>query len=406
MRKTILGNGFTIISEENKYSKSVNLGISTKAGSYHEKGFPNGIAHFIEHMLFKGTESKTSKEMNRIIDSIGGVWNAYTDHEETKYHATVSKDFWKVGAELLLDMIWNHTLPIEEIEKERNVILEEIKMYKDDLQSLVFDLLISELHKNQEERKSIIGTEESVNSIQREDMIRFIDTFYQPDNMFLIATGNVNHEELVEYVKNFGFTRDKETSVQKTAYKVSDGKFNDLTVRKDTQQAHMAWAVRTEGIKSSDMIPLQVICDILGGSSSSRLFESVREDKGLCYSIFTDQMIHSDVGYVIGYVGTEEDKIEEVKNQVIQEFESLKNEKLEVEELQRYINYTKGIFTLKIEGNGQVNNFISQNLVLDVDFDAGEIIKGIENVTPDDVQRVAKKYFNKEEFVFCKILPN
>lgn len=405
MKETKLENGMTVVTSENPTSKSATLSIVVKTGSYHEKEFPKGIAHFTEHMLFKGTTMRSAKEMNQLIDGIGGMWNAYTSNEETKYYCTVSHDFWQMGTDLLLDLIWNHTLPEEEFEKERNVILEEINMYNDEPQSLVFEELNRHLHKMQPERHSVIGTKASVRSITRDDMVKFIQQFYQPDNLVFVATGNLSHEKLVEYIQEFGYTRSGKTEIGMTPYKQPIYPMKNLTLLKDIQQTHLAWAVPTTHIKSADIPALNVIDNLLGGSSSSRLNEIIREDKGLCYSIFTSNDHGSDMGYMIGYVGTEKKYIESIKEIIFEQYERLKTEEMTEEELTRYINYTKGTFVLQIEQNGALNHVLAQSYLHGLSLDIDEMIREIEEVTVEDIKRVANTYFHRDKFVFCEVSP-
>jgi predicted Zn-dependent peptidase len=376
-----------------------------KVGSYYEKYYPKGISHFIEHMLFKGTKTRTAKELNEDMDLIGGIWNAYTSYEETKYYCVVLKEFWEKGAELLLDILWNHSFPADELEKERNVILEEIKMYEDDLQDFVFDQLNKNLHQNQEERQSILGTQESVSSITRDDLIRFIQEYYGPNNLVFVATGNIEHVQLVEFIKNFGFTREKNLVKHISPYQKNKNVQKEISFEKDIQQSHLAFAIPTVGMKSDDLPTLKVIDSIMGNSSSSRLFQLIREDMGICYSIFTYTETFSDNGYFIGYVGTDDEHLDKAKEIIIAEFERLKIEKITEKELQRYVNSLIGSFVLQMEQNSAMNDLLGVSYLHGLSTDIDEMINEIKKVTIDDIIRVANKFFHRENFVFCKVCP-
>lgn len=405
MKKTILENGFTILTNERPESKSATLSVFIKAGSYYESDYPTGTAHFVEHMLFKGTNTRTSKELNEEMDYIGGIWNAYTDHEVTKYYCMVAKDFWQKGTELLLDVVWNHTFPEEELDKERNVILEEIKSYEDEPQELAFEELFRFIHQHQKERRSIIGTKKSVSSITREHLVGFVHDFYQPDNLVFVATGNVNHEELVSFITSFGFSRNGKTTKKNSPFTISASSNKNKVLSRDIQQTHLAFAVPTVDVKHDDLPVLKVIDSVMGSSSSSRLFNLLREDRGLCYSVFTYNDNHSDNGFFLGYIGTETEDIEDIKNLIINEFEGLKTTPLTDKELTRYKNTIKGSFVLQTEQNTSLNEIQGLSYIFDVPTDLDDMIQETEKVTVEDVLRVANTYFHPDRFFFCEVKP-
>lgn len=405
MKKTVLENGFTILTEERPYLKTATLSVTVGAGSYQEQHYPKGTAHFVEHMLFKGTKHYTAKELNKQMDGIGGSWNAYTDSEETKYYCTLASDYWKVGANSLLDIIWHHTLPKDEVEKERNVILEEIMMYEDDPQSFVFEELTRFLHEKEPQKQSIIGSEESVKRITRDDLVRFIDEFYQPNNLVFVATGNVNHEALVAYIEAFGFTRNGQTNERTVPLHATPPAGKHLAFRRDIQQSHLAWAIPTCDVYHDDVPVLDVLNHLLGGSGSSRLYERVREDEGLCYTIFTDTQFTSEEGYVNGYVATDQANIPRVKAILFEELEKLKTVPVTEDELQHFKNYTKGIFALQSESNGALNDLIGSSHLQGLEFDLDEMLRETDAVTSADILRVANTYFDVTNIVFCEVSP-
>lgn len=407
MKKTVLPNGFTILTEERPYLNTATLSVVVGAGSFQEQKYPYGTAHFVEHMLFKGTYLHSAKEMNKLIDSIGGQWNAYTDSEETKYYCTVSSEFWETGTRLLLDLIWNHTLPSEELEKERQVILEEILMYEDDPQSFVFEQLTKLAHPNEPHKQSVIGTEETVKKITRKTLLDFIQEYYQPNNLVFVATGNVNHDELVSYIKQFGFSRNGVTQDQTEEKVKQDEHFEGKHVvyERDIQQSHLAWSIPTCDLYHDDVPVLDIINHLLGGCGSSRLYERVREDEGLCYSIFTDNIHHQDEGQFSGYVATDARQIPLVKSILLEELDKLKTTLVEEEELTHFKNYTKGIFALQSESNGALNDLIGSSHLQGLEFDLKEMVNEIENVTSQDIQRVANTYFHPERMLFCEVSP-
>lgn len=402
MKKTVLSNGLTILSEHIPTSKSVTLSLFVGAGSYHERQYPAGVAHFLEHMFFKGTTNRNAQQINEEIDGIGGVLNAYTTSERTKYYTLVPYRHWKTGSNVLLDMIWNATFPEEEIERERNVILEEIKMYEDDPSSFVFDLLERKMQINQAERQSVIGTVESVKSITRETLVSFVDEFYQPNNLIFVATGNIDHDELVSYVESIPATRTKK-SVPSLVFEKSTFEEQHLTYTRDLQQAHLAWGSFGPSVYEEDTTVMKVIANLLGGSLSSRLYRIIREERGLAYSVSLDYSSKSDSGILYGYVGTEKEKIDEIKQIVLDEFEKLKTELVPQDELQRAINYTSGLFMLGLENHSSLNEFYGVHALLETNKTPDNFIEQIERVTAEDILTVANRYFSKENFLFVDI---
>jgi predicted Zn-dependent peptidase len=405
MQKTILDNGLTILSKKDANAISATISFFVKAGSYQEKNYPNGIAHFIEHMMFKGTNKRSSFDINDEIESVGGMMNAYTSYDVTKYYTKIPYDQWKVGLDILLDMLWNAQFPEEELQKERNVVLDEINMKNDNPSQQAFDILNQTLHKNYEERKSIIGTPESVSKVTRNDMIRFVDEFYQPNNVVFVATGNVEHEQIVDYIKNFKSTRNGVSNIKIDPFTFEGLTNETITIEKEINQANIAFAMNGPTVYDEDLPTLQIISRIMGGGMSSRLFKTIREERGLAYTVSMGISPNRDSGFIKGYVGTYKDKMEEVKTIIKEELNRLRYEEVTDKELNKAINYSKGTFMMGLEGNASQNEYIGRNFLLGLSADPNEDIEKIEKVTKEDIKRVANKYFEEDNYLFVQVVP-
>lgn len=405
MKETKLDNGFTILTDAVETAKSVAISIFVNAGSYDEKEYPNGIAHYIEHMLFKGTTNRNAQEINEDIDSIGGVMNAYTDFEKTKYYVVVPYDQVDVGLDVVMDLIWNHTIPEEELERERTVILEEIKMYNDDPQSVAFDKLQQAMHQNYPNRQSIIGTPETVKSVTRENILDFIDEFYQPNNMVIAVTGNIDEDKVIEFVKNYSMARNGKTEKQKEEFVPSILKSETLTVKREIEQSHFMWGLFAPSVNDEDAPAVDVLTSVLGKGMSSRLFRIIREEKGLAYRVSVSYYGNNDSGVITGYTGLESSKIDEVKDIVISEFEKLRKEIVPEKELSRAIATTTGTFILGLEKPSSLNDYQGCAYIGDYSTDPEDYINKVRAVTAEDVKRVAQKYITPDNWQFVQVIP-
>lgn len=406
IKKTVLENGLTILVDNIDTAKSVAVSYFVNAGSYDEKDYPAGISHFIEHMLFKGTTNRTVKEINKAIDSVGGILNAYTDYIMTKYYCIMPYDQWKLGLDVFSDLIWNHTIPEEELERERTVILEEIKMYNDDPQSVAYEALHNEMHKGTDERLSIIGTVDSVKSITREDILKYIEEFYQPNNITLVVSGNVDENEVIDFMKNYQFTRNGKTEKKTSQFKNKVLSSDTLTLSREIEQAHFTWGLFVPGgIAKKDSFVAEVISNIMGGSMSSRLYQIIREERGLCYTLSVSYYDFTDSGMIMGYVGLDKSKIDEVKNIVIEEFEKLANEVIEESELKEAIANNNGQTLIRSESTSSMNDFVGRQFISGASVNLEDYLKEIEKVTPQDVQDFAKKYFTPDNWQFVEVVP-
>ncbi|AEO93273.1 gp2 [Bacillus phage G] len=404
MKKSTLKNGLEIYTEQVDSAKTVTFSVYAKVGSYNEKeNF--GISHFIEHMVFKGTNTRNSQDIMEEIENVGGYVNAETSFEHTRYFATVPAEEWKTAADVITDIVFNSTFPEEEVDLERTVIQEELKMYSDDSSSHVTDMLLIAMHKSYPERQTIGGTIQTVADITREDLVNFKNKFYQPNNLFIVATGKVNHDDIVEFMKQF-------ENIEQTSEIEKEEQFEPDILSSDTEslsrnieQSHFTWGLFGPSSNDHDIFAVEVAAAILGGSSSSRLYQLIREKRGLAYtvSVFTFEMKQNSI--ICGYTGLDASRIEEVKEIVVEEFERLRNELVSDSELNRVIAYLRGKHIIGLEKPSSINGYIGSSIIKNLSTNPDDYIKGLESVTKEDIKKVARKYFTPDNWQFAEITP-
>lgn len=403
--KSILPNGLTVITNHNENAVSTMLTFWAKAGGNNEKNYPYGIAHFLEHMMFKGTKNRNKHDIKEHIDEIGGLFNATTWSDKTRYYTVVPFDNWKIGVDVLTDMMFNSLFPEDEIEKEKKVVLEEIKRSQDDPSGYAFRQLITYLMKERPERQSVLGSSESVSSITRDDLVRFVNEFYQPSNMVFVATGNINHTELCHYLTQLCPTETKEVDSKVGRYLPINLNGHTISFEKDIKQTHLRFAVLGVDGHHEDVYTLDVIGTLLGGSMSSRLFNLIREERGLAYSVSTGYSTSDDIGYMSGYVGTDPTKVEEVKSIIVEQFDRLKTEKVPLKELEKVKKSMIGSYLISQDYKEAINTQLAVEHMYGLVVDPKTYAECVNRVTEEDIIRVANTYFGADKFLFVEVGP-
>ncbi|OUS36388.1 peptidase M16 [Rhodobacterales bacterium 56_14_T64] len=311
-----LANGFRIVSENMPGLQSASIGIWVTAGGRHERLEQNGIAHFLEHMAFKGTATRSALQIAEAIEDVGGYINAYTSREVTAYYARVLKDDVPLAMDVISDIVLNPVFDAAEIEIERGVILQEIGQSLDTPDDVIFDWLQEESYHNQPLGRTILGPTERVSAFGREDLAGFVAEHYGPGQMILSAAGAVDHDALVKTAeKLFGHL------LPRTSKLVEPARFTGGEARheKSLEQAHFALALESPGYRDDEIYTAQIYSSALGGGMSSRLFQEVREKRGLCYSIFAQTGAYADTGSVTIYAGTSASQLGELAEITIDE---------------------------------------------------------------------------------------
>ncbi len=389
VQKTVLDNGLRVISEYIPGAHSTSIGIWVGVGSRQEPPRHGGIAHFVEHMLFKGTESRTAKDIAREIDSVGGVLNAFTGREHTCFYAKVLADKLPLAMDLLADLVLRSTFDLDEIEKERRVILQEIHMVEDTPDDLIHDLFSQEFWRGDALGASILGTEQTVGAIGRKDMLAFLERFYTGRNLLVCAAGAVAHEDLLALVQSqFSSLAEGETLVPGPLPRSVRGLG---LIEKSLEQAHLCLGTRALPQNHPGRFAGYVLNVLLGGSMSSRLFQTVREERGLAYSIYSYLNTHSDTGALVVYAGTAPDDAGEVVRIILRELQLFRRSLLAPEVLRAAKDQLKGQLVLSLEStDSRMTRLAKNELYLGRNLEIGDLLDRFEAVTAEEILTLAK----------------
>ncbi|HHY81062.1 MAG TPA: insulinase family protein [Clostridiales bacterium] len=391
-----LDNGIKIILENIPHFRSVSFGIWFRAGSAFENQKENGLSHFIEHMLFKGTKERTARQIAETIDSIGGQLNAFTAKEYTCFYCKVMDEHIETGINLLSDMILNSTIDEEEFEKEKSVILEEINMYEDSPEDLVHELLSEAFFGQHPLAMPILGRAGQLIKYSKSEMQDFLSRFYTTDNMVISAAGNIQEENLLKIIeKYFGNWNHRGSIPEQEKIKYSKGSI--LFTKKEIEQFHASIAFPGIPVGHDDIYPMLVMNNILGGGMSSRLFQKIREDRGLAYSVFSYPSSYLTGGMFSIYAGMKPNQTEEVLKLIMEEVSLLSNKGFNEREFNMAKEQLKGNYILSTESTGSRMNAIGKaKLLMDKVSTQEEIIEKINRVEPEDVKKLIQEILRPE----------
>ncbi len=366
--------------------KSASIGIWIKAGGRHESLEQNGVAHFLEHMAFKGTKRRSSLQIAEAIEDVGGYINAYTSREMTAYYARVLSDDVDLALDVVSDIVLNPVFSSSEIEVERGVILSEIGQALDTPDDIIFDWLQEVSYPDQPLGRSILGPAERVSNFQKQDLSKFVSENYGPDQMILAAAGAVDHEAIVRQCEEiFG------NLVSRKQNQLLAGNFSGGEVRhiKDLEQAHFALAFEGPNYKNSDIYTAQVFATAFGGGMSSRLFQEVREKRGLCYSIFASAGAYSDTGTLTLYAGTSGDKVSELANITMDEIKRAADNMNENEIARASVQMKAGLLMGLESPSSRAERLARMVAIWDRIPTLDEVIEKIDAVTVNSVRNFA-----------------
>ena len=400
-KKHVLENGLTIIGEEIPYVKSISLGVWINAGSRIEDEEISGVSHFIEHMLFKGTRNRTSKQIASEIDNLGGQINAFTSKECTCYYVKLLDSHIDIGIDVLSDMILNSKFNEDDLDKERSVIIEELKMYEDSPEDLAYDLLTENIYKNDPLGMNIIGTEESLNRLNREKLLDYFNKYYVPNNSVIAISGNFNFDEIINKIEEkFKVWKKRDVNVD---IKKAEFKSCFLAKNKDIEQVNLAMSLEAVPIESDkEVYALAVINTVFGGSISSRLFQKIREEKGLVYSIYSSQSLYRKCGELGIFASMSNEHLKEVYESIIEEIKIMKKYYLTDQEIKESKEQLKGSYILGLESTSSRMMSIGRALLLNNKVEStDDILKSIDNVDRETVKIVIDKIFNLDKLGVC-----
>ncbi|MFA5833191.1 MAG: pitrilysin family protein [Bacteroidota bacterium] len=404
-KKTTLANGIRVITEEITSVKSASIGIWINTGSRNETETSNGISHFIEHMMFKGTEKRNFQQIAQSLESVGGYMNAFTTKEHTCYYARVLDEYVEKAVDVLSDMIQFSTFPIKEMEKEKTVILEEIKRSEDDPDDLVQEYFEKHLFGGHPFARPIIGTSENVSRFTRDDLYSYTKKFYSNEKIILAAAGNITHGQLVKLAEKY-LTRKKQSGEKFKTFSSLKPKRNSQEYSKPIQQAHVCTGTIAFSAHNKLRYPALVMNSVLGDGMSSRLFQQIREKHGLAYSVYSFLGLMNDTGSFGIYVGTDKKSVQKALDLSFAELHKMKTKLLSKSELQRAKAQLKGSMLLSLEstsnrmmrlGNGEL--YYGAYTPLD------SIVKNIDSVSVEEVQTVSQQLFDMEKFTTVILNP-
>ncbi len=399
-----LKNGLRVICETMPDVHSVSIGIWVASGSRHERPEEQGISHFVEHMMFKGTNKRTTKQIAEEIDAVGGQLNAFTTKEYTCYYSKVLAKHFDFGVDLLADMVTNSVFDPMELEKEKRVVLEEIKSFEDSPDEIIHDVFANAVLKGHPLGRAILGTPETVKAINRELVMDYLSRYYTPDNIVFAVAGNVKLDRVMELAENYfgrlqGNRMKHETTVVPST--------SEIIVRtKETEQVHLCLGTRGISRKSKDKFVVFVLDSILGGSVSSRLFQQLREERGLVYVTGSNHAAYWDTGIFSIYAGTSLRNYEKVVGVIKKEITSLKKDLVTPAELTRVKEQLKGNLLLSLENSCNRMSRMAKTILFEERLlTPDEVVERIDQVTQEDIMRVSGEIFNEERFVLAALGP-
>jgi predicted Zn-dependent peptidase len=396
IQRAVLPNGLTVITEEMKHIRSVSIGIWLKTGSRDEDLPWNGISHFIEHMVFKGTQHRSAEEIARQVDSIGGNMDAFTAKECISFSIKVLNEHVPIALDVLSDLVLNPVFDAQDISRERGVILEEIKMDEDNPDYLVHEIFTQNFWKDHPLGRPILGTRDTVKRFDRSPVFDFYSQRFSPGNMIITAAGYLNHDRFVELVaKHFEAMKPTSNGFHSSLPKIVPKII--LRNKKSLEQVQICVGVPSYPITHERRHTSYILNTLLGGGMSSRLFQNIRERQGLAYAIYSDLNPYRDTGCLSIYAGTSRESASKVVESIVSEFRKLKAEMVTEDELRRSKDQLKGSLMLSLESsNARMSNLARQEMYFDHFQDLDELIEKIEAVTADDLQSLAQEFFKTE----------
>ncbi len=403
-KRTTLKNGVRILTKKMPHARSVSMGVWVNVGARDESDSENGLSHMIEHMIFKGTEKRTAFQIAKEFDAIGGQTNAFTSYENTCYHARVMDTHFKTMLDILSDIFLNSVFNEEEIEKERPVIFQEIGMMEDSPEDYIHVLSGNSFWGDNPLGRTILGTRENLNLFDAVSIKNFFHRFYQPDRIIISAAGNISHSAILDMIAPL-FEMIKSGNGFPERITPHEHSLVNLHY-KDIEQAHIC--ITTKGIAITDTrrYSYSLLNTILGGNMSSRLFQKIRESRGLAYSVYSFISSYVDTGLFGAYVAVHPDKIRESIDLILNEMRILKKLPVDSSELKDAKDFTIGNLMLASESiDNQMVRLAQNELNFSTQIPIQEVVKKIQAVTKDDIIDLANTLFKEDQFALTTLGP-
>ncbi len=393
-----LSNGIPVVMEHVNNVKSAAIGIYVKTGAKYENEREHGISHFLEHMFFKGTKTRSAKKISEEIDDFGGHINAFTSKEITSYYVSILSDYLHVGIEVLADMYLNSVFEEEEVEKERRVIIEEIRMYEDIPEEKVHDLNTEFALKGSGVANNVLGTEDGLKKIFSKDIKNYWSERYTTNNTVIAVAGKIEFEKVMAELER-SFSSHKSKLKEREYNKNFILRSGENLVKEDTNQVHLCVNTKTSSYIDKDKYAYSIIANVLGGGMSSRLFQKIREERGLAYSVYAYNSTYEEGGLMTIYAGTTKENYREVIDIIKNEFEIIKNQNVTKEEFYRIKNQLKSGLVLGTEtSKSRMSRIGASYTNYGVIKSLDEIEKDIEKITMEDIKRCSENIFVDRDY--------
>lgn len=403
-KKSVLPNGLRVVSESVPFIKSVSIGAWVGTGSRGERGSNHGVSHFIEHLLFKGTKRRSARDIAEAIDAVGGQLNAFTAKEYTCYYAKVLASHLPLAMDILSDMLLHARFAPADIDREREVVREEIKMYEDTPDEIIHDIYLEHVWQNHPLGRNILGTVDSLAQISRDVIQAYYHDFYTPDNVVIAAAGAVDHDALVEltarYFDQWQGAKKEQVLTPPALQPVWE------CCQRDTEQVHLCLGTSSVPQDDPDVYAVHVVNNILGGGISSRLFQSIREEQGLAYSVYSFQTNYRDAGLFTVYAGTRPANTAAVVELILQNMSRLKRHGITTEELTKSKEQLKGSLLLGLESSsGLMSRLGKMEISLNKYISIDEVLANIARITVQDIYRLCAQMFAQEKLCLTALGP-
>jgi predicted Zn-dependent peptidase len=391
--RQVLPNGLRLLTESMSHVRSVSIGVWLTRGSRHEAASASGIAHFVEHMLFKGTTSRSAEDIAQAIDSIGGQLDAFTAKEYASYYIKVLDEHLPLAVDILSDIVLHPAFQPADIEREKKVVLEEIKMVEDTPDDLVHEIFTQNLWEGHPLGRPILGTKETVERFNADVLRKYFEGTYAASNLIVVAAGNVEHERVRDLIEPaFAALPASGNPVVDLAPTVVP---KVIVRNKELEQSHICLGTSSYPQNHGDRYASYVLNTLVGGSMSSRLFQNVREKRGLAYAVFSGLAAYRDAGSFTVYAGCANEAVGEVIDLVVEELRGLREIPVPEPEVRRAKDHLKGSLMLSLENTAsRMSHLARQEIYFDRHFSLDETLEGIRAVTSEDMRRVARELFS------------
>jgi predicted Zn-dependent peptidase len=397
IEKARLRNGVSVITEVMPHVRSVSIGVWVNTGSRHERPEQNGISHFIEHMVFKGTTTRSAEDIARSVDSVGGHLDAFTSKEMISFNTKVLDEHLPLAFDVLSDLVLHPVFRDEDIQREQGVVLEELKMDEDNPDFLVHEIFSSNFWKDHSLGKPIIGNKRTIKSFHREMIRDYYAQAYVPSNILVTAAGNLDHDQVLRLVEQAFGALDRLAPLPSDPAP-STHAIISLRDKPALEQVHLCLGVPSPPLADDRRYASYILNTLLGGGMSSRLFQNIREKQGLAYAVYSELNAYRDTGCLSIYAGTSLEAAERVVESILKEFREIKDGLITQEEMRRAKDHLKGSLMLSLEStSARMANLARQEIYFNRFISLDELIQSIENVSIEQVQAIAAEYFHQKQ---------